>query len=450
MVDFLIVYELEQRELENVTLLGAELERRGYSVAFEKFMYLSYSKMRKKYKNKAKVIVIHSMYNETVIYNLVYAAVGSASKIVNLQWEQVGTIRDENSTTAFRYPKESAKSVPHICWGPKMQEILVRCGMEKERAPVTGPIHMDFLRKEFEGYYKSKDELFDEFDLPKDKKILLFLSSFSYTSLTEEQVAVLLRSLNKERFEAFRKISVDSQKAILEWIEKYLNENPDDIFVYRPHPAEAGNKLLGEYEKRNPRLYVIGKYSVKQWIKTSDVIFNWFSTSMAEVYFDGKDCYVLRPVEMEQERDVAIMRDCKFITRYEDFLAAANGSTEYIASAEALKSYYDVTDVPSYYRCADFLEDVCNTDKYDYNWSSKLKRSFWLRYKKDCVKRIGIGAVHFLRFAVHNLKKVLKLSYNEHYANFYAEMKAKEASNKKAQKEKLELMRIFVKKYNKE
>ena len=52
MIDFLIIYEHEQRELENVTLLGAELERRGYSVCFEKVPFInSYLKLKRKHKN---------------------------------------------------------------------------------------------------------------------------------------------------------------------------------------------------------------------------------------------------------------------------------------------------------------------------------------------------------------------------------------------------------------
>ncbi len=444
MIDFLFVYELEQRELENITLLGAELENRGYRVAYEKYDFLYPRKLRKKYINNVKVVIVHSMYNEKVLYNLVYQAFGFVKKIINLQWEQVGTIKDENSTTAHRYPKQSAKTVPHVCWGPKMQEILIRCGMDKERAPVLGPLHMDFLRKEFDGYYMSREALFKEFGIPTDKKVLLFLSSFSYTSLTEKQLDNLRRILNKDSVEAFHKISVDSQREILEWIERYLNENPDEIFIYRPHPAEAGNKLLREYEQRNSRLFVIGKYSVKQWIKTADVIFNWFSTSMAEVYFDGKDGFVLRPVEMVKEKDVAIMRDCRFITTYEDFVSAAHGCNDLVVSADALKSYYDVTDTPAFVRCADFFEEVITTDKYDYEWTSELEKSFKRQRRKDDLTHFAVGCKHILEFTVNKIKQSFGLNHDKTKIDFYNKRKNDNNEHKKNQAEKLSVMHRFI------
>ncbi|MBO5370215.1 MAG: hypothetical protein J6B23_06015 [Clostridia bacterium] len=444
MIDFLIVYEIEQRELENVTLVGAELMKRGYSVCFEKFPFINKNTLRKKYENNVMVVLTHSMYNDTVLYNLVYAIAGKVNKIVNFQWEQIGSVADEEKLESYRYPKQTAKKIVHLCWGERISDILVKCGMDKKLTPVTGPIHMDFLREEFSGYYMSREELFKKYNIPADKKVMLFVSSFSYTSLTPAHIEILKRSLPEERIYSFQDISIRSQKAILEWIETYIQKNKDVVFIYRPHPVEYGNALLTETESRNPNLYVIKDYSVKQWIKTSDVIFNWFSTSMAEIHYSGKVGYVLRPVELPRDNDVAIMQDCRFLTTYEEFEAAADGTLDYEQSDKLIKEYYSVTEKPAYARCADFLETVISTNEYDYEWSNDILNLFGKKLRKQKLHDICLKFVLPFKITYNHIKKSLKLPYEEVKINFYKKRKLNKENTIKHESEKLAIMKKYI------
>ena len=48
----------------------------------------------------------------------------------------------------------------------------------------------------------------------------------------------------------------------------------------------------------------------------------WMSTAIAEVYMAGKSCHILRPVPIEHEYDPVIYAGAKYVTNYEDFVAA--------------------------------------------------------------------------------------------------------------------------------
>ena len=129
-VDFLIVYETRVRELENVCLLKYELERRGYSVAIIN-TWNSIVNTKKNVKYDAKVVITPSMYNDG-IYDFMKSIVGNMKKIVNLQWEQIGTIGDEKRQDSRFVLKGMASQCMNICWGDvTVNRLLNKSGFDK-------------------------------------------------------------------------------------------------------------------------------------------------------------------------------------------------------------------------------------------------------------------------------------------------------------------------------
>ena len=63
--------------------------------------------------------------------------------------------------------------------------------MDAKNTPVTGAVMMDFLRPEFKGYFKDKETLCKEFGLDPAKQLHLYISSFGYASMTDQEVAEL-------------------------------------------------------------------------------------------------------------------------------------------------------------------------------------------------------------------------------------------------------------------
>ena len=95
--DFLFIYESKVRELESVCLIGQELEKRGYSVAllcwWEPLTNESFVPV------KTKVLLAHAAYNDHSLMNEL-SYVDGMTKVINLQWEQIYSIKDLTNPNA--------------------------------------------------------------------------------------------------------------------------------------------------------------------------------------------------------------------------------------------------------------------------------------------------------------------------------------------------------------
>ncbi|TKD70737.1 surface carbohydrate biosynthesis protein [Pseudalkalibacillus hwajinpoensis] len=384
MIDFLFVYELKQRELESIVLVGNELKKRGYSVEYCHFPYENLNKLRKKYYGKVRTILTHSMYDEKVLYNLVYRLAGPVKKIVNLQWEQIGTLKTEGDINSYRYPKGIAKKILHICWGEKPKENLIRVGMQEDKIAVTGPLQIDFLLPFFKGYYKDRNDLLTSYDLNPNLKTIFFISSFSYASLSDKEILKLKKKVGEVIVEERYNLSVKSQDDFLRWVNILLEKNSDLNFIYRPHPAEYNSMKLKNLIDKHANFKVIRDFSVKQWIGISDKVYTWKSTSIVESYFAKVPCAIVRPTPILREDDVSIMVDAENLDNYEDFAKSINENFDLPIKGEDIKHYYDVNETrPSYLRLAKLLETVYQTSSYDIEWDPKLIKKFQKKFNKE-------------------------------------------------------------------
>lgn len=392
-LDFLILYEHVVREYESITLLKLELERRGYTVDIRQLLD---RKMLKYFTwKKPKVLVASAMYDDKTMNSFVYNNVGVCNKVVNLHWEQVLSEEQENSP--FFNCGQSASYAMHTCWGTAARDRIVKYGVPVENTTITGPIQMDFLRPQFKGYYKDKGNLCKEFNLDPNKKLALYISSFSTAYMSDEEV----EELNKLAGVGFNQFKITSQKTMnttLDWVDKYLDtdEGKNIEFVYRRHPSEWNSPILEEMDKKHENFHLITDYSVKQWIVASDVIFSWISTSIAEIYFAGKSCFVVRPYPVEWEYDPVVYKDCNRIDNYDDFIKCFTAENPpFPISEELMHAHYDFTDTPSYIRMADCLEKVLLEDEGDRRPFDHFKPKFsWLKCFSlvvfHCMFRLGL------------------------------------------------------------
>ncbi|MHB8131222.1 MAG: surface carbohydrate biosynthesis protein [Mobilitalea sp.] len=374
-VDFLFIYESRVRELENDCLLKYELERRGYSVALLNTWYC----IDHKFKHySAKVVISHALMNDGV-FDFIKQYAGKIRKLVNMQCEQIGTNEDNTDNTRFHYTGMAKKGV-HIAWGKiTFDRLMNQSQIPKEQIKLTGQIALDFCRPEFDNYYRSKEDLLKEFKLSKYERINLFISSFSYVNLPDH----VFHQSNINNKSDFAVISVKSQEIILEWIERLLCKEPSQLFIYRPHPAEASNLKLKSMENQYENFCVISKYSVKQWIKIVDQIFTWYSTSIVEVYASGKNCSILRPIKIPYPLDVELYNGARFITNYMEFEASLTKLEKFPINHELLDQYYYIdTKEAAYMKITNALENVYENDTYiivddrakkKINWKQMLK-----------------------------------------------------------------------------
>lgn len=367
-LDFLFLYEHIVREFENDALIMAELERRGYSVALHQLM--DRKKLKYYFWKKPKVIVPSAMYDNETLNSFVYNNVGKLDKVVNLHWEQV--LSREQEESEFYSFTENARKCTHICWGEKAKERIVRKGVPENNAVVTGAVQLDFLYPMFDGYFKSRDELAAEFSLDTSKRWLCYVSSFSCAFMDDKEVEEL-NAMTDLDFAGFKAVGARSMEVTLEWFDRLLSEPgyQDAELIYRPHPCEWQSPPLAEMKKKHKNFHVISDYSVKQWVKCSNTILTWMSTSIAEIYLAKKSCVVVRPEPLFDDYDPVTFAGVNAADSYEKLKTALDTSeTPFPIDEGELKSHYDVDyDYPAYMRICDLLEWTIKNPPRDYPFS---------------------------------------------------------------------------------
>lgn len=424
MIDFLIFYEVKKREFECIVLLGHELKKRGYTVEYVSFYQLNDFKLRKKFFNKVKVAVMPSLYHDNELIRYVYAFAGQVKQIVNLRWEQVYTKEVERDVNSYTMPKGVVQEAIHCNWGKKPQEMLLAAGITLDKLPITGPMHMDLVHSNFDKLYLTKDELYEKYSISKDKKCILFISSYALATQTERQIEQYINEIGSEKREHIKK-RIDNMRrsycATLEWLGAYVEAN-DCTVIYRPHPAENRTMELEMLDSKS-NIYIIGEENVKQWIKCCDLVYTWVSTSIAEAYFANKKCAILRPLPLDDNIDMSIYDNARFITEKTEFINSYyDVQDKMYIDGKVIEDYYEQNEgCFSYIRTANVLEQVLKQD-VSFPWeklSSKIKKQMikltihlWLfkPYRfllkiMGVLKKIGIKLPSFLNSRVENMMK---------------------------------------------
>ena len=376
-LDYLILYEHVVREYESLLLLQTELRRRGYSAEIRQL--LDRKKLRYFTWKKPKVLVSSNLYDNEGLNSHVYNNVGRCDKVVNLHWEQM--LSDTQEAEPWFNFSGNAKKCVQTCWGERTRQRLIDHGVPAQNAVVTGALMMDFLRPEFAGYFKTKQQLCSEFGLNPEQKLLLYISSFGYASMDDKEVQELSQMAGQD-FTDFARVNRESMAATLDWFDRYLTRHPDDQLVYRRHPSEWNSPALLALAEKHANFHVIFEYSVRQWIVAADDILIWMSTAIAEVYFAQKGCHVVRPQPIPHEFDPVIYQGAAALTSYEaleEALGAPHGS--FPIAKEVIEGYFDPAPQPAYLRMADLLEQVLREPARDHPFDSEFKPHFnWLKF----------------------------------------------------------------------
>lgn len=336
MIDFLLLYEGKARESESIILLKENLEDRGYSVQIENLFELQIFFNRK---IKAKVVIVPFLYSNIDLYQNVYCICGTVQKVINLRWEQIFSTKNEKDLSSFGYPKDQAKKAYHICWSEYLRKLLIKSGVDESKSIVTGSIQMDFNTSRFDCMYLNKQEISKKYSIPLNCKWNLLVSSFAYASLSDKEISEMSIRVAPD-VKRFTDISKKTRDELLKWIEHRLKDNSNEIWIYRPHPAERSDNKLIKFKSIYKNFYIISEESVRQWIKVSDKVINWYSTSCADVYFQNKASIIVRPYKLYEERELVLLKDQDFIENEEDFNLVCN-QNDYESINTNIEKYYD-------------------------------------------------------------------------------------------------------------
>lgn len=421
-VDIVIRYEHKVRELESIMLIRMEMERRGYSVAFTaNYDYKSTIRYN------PKLIVSPAIYNEdTLLSDL--KEYGLKRKIVNLLWEQLIGIKDEEAIDCSHNITGAGHKAIAFCWGQRTQSRLVKAGMPVKNTKVVGQINTDFLRGPLSATIMTKDQLATKFGLNKNARWNLFVSSFSYCELDELQKELIIKLCGKKYLNEFTEISNSSREGILNWFENTLSDYPDDIFIYRPHPDEAKKSIiLKNLESKYKNFFVISDLAVKHWINASDMIYNWYSTGIVDAIILNKPYRILRPIIIPKEYDYRLFYNAVHIKSLSEFKEDYPSlEIKDIVDKKLYSEYYYVPDMYVYKEICDILEDMLNTGKYDIKYTLNEKISFGMQYiMSQSIRRLSFVKPLLRKFHIFEsrlnksalIRETLKKGYQKNVAS---------------------------------
>lgn len=409
-MDILIYTEVDNRELDAACLIKTEMERRGYRVAIERYNRICDAGNMLIY--RPKMLILPWLYDSNFLFNFINENNQGKLKLVNLQSEQV--LSENFILNNYHMPKEKCKEGYHLAWGRETAKRFVNNGISEEHIIQAGNLNMDFNSKKFLTVYNTKNEMALEHNLDKEKKWVLFISSFTHPSMTEEE-----RTRYLERFpflKEFVDISIKSQEVLIKWFERFVKENDDYEFIYRPHPVELNNRKLVGLENKYKNFHVISQKSVRQWIFVCEYNLTWFSTSIADVYFQKKPCAILRPLAIPREADCELFYDCESLKEYEEFLDFIKSKQQnaFPIRDERFEKYYGTLECGMIYEeFCDRLEDILKSNEKMSNielrckWLSKIHRnmiSFIFQLNK-LVRMSGCPGVSRNRFMKEQLEE---------------------------------------------
>ena len=365
MADIVIFYELPERELNNANLLKAEFERRGYTVDIKD--YWNYHELIFPIKYKPKLVITQSGYDNGSLERFLLRFKPRIDKMLNLRYEQVIAKNILNSSA--HYPSENMKKLSHICWSEYIKEGMLNQDIPEKKLPVTGDIKTDFSNKLFDSFYKTKDELSEEFGLDKNKEWILFISSFTFNG-NESKNRLLNLNNNLDDAKYLQKWDIDSKKIMVEWIRKFLKNHPEKEFIYRPHPVEHNvvdeDLNILSLDKDFSNFHYINKYAIQEWVRPSDYLNTVISTSIIDVYLLNKQCNVLRPIPLDEGFDNPLLINANFISSFEDFekYNLRKYDDEFPVSDETIQKYYYFGDKLAYELICDYAEEMINDDYF--------------------------------------------------------------------------------------
>lgn len=389
-MDIHIFYEHVEREIYNVFLLKFELEKRGYDVVVSRTL-----EPRLPFFNAPKLILMPWLFGNHNVDDLKICYLRRFEKILNLQYEQV--MSQMWLDTGYHDPTGKAKNCNILCWGQKRKKMLLDYGIPEENLVILGDIRQDFSKHEFKNFFKTKNQLSEEFNIPINHEWHLFISSFSYANPTDVYREYNEEIIGKENSDDWYLTSINSQQKILEWIEKFVSVNPKHEFIYRPHPSEIKStdySYLNELDEKYSNFHFILKYSVQDWILSSDYINTWISTAIVECYSLNKVCNILRPVKVDTYFDIPFYIHADHICDYESFEQRnlSKENSKFPIEDNEIKMYYDTIGSEKFYykEICDYIEFMIENDlfKKDYYYHGPIIDNLVYVFKKILNNRI--------------------------------------------------------------
>ena len=358
-INVVIFYESIEREMQNSLLLKCELRKRGHSTYIFNIFFID--QVINNIDFIPDIVLTPYLYNDNHFEGFKRIFKNKIPRIINLQYEQI--FSDSELKSNIQIPKGKKKNAMHICWNKMWQEKLIENDINRENAILTGSLNIDMCRERFFNIYETKENLSKKYKLDKNKKWILIISSMALANSSNEKRSYYysIDDWGKEKTDERIEIDTKSRDIIVKWIEEYTKENDCEI-IYRPHPGELVNNNLKILSSKYKNIKIIHENSIRTWIKNSDKIHTWYSTSITEIYFMNKICSILRPIDLPKSMHSKLLNSGKFIKTYEEFCNFNNNEIEeFPIDKELILEHFCIDENKyAYEKICDLIEELVN------------------------------------------------------------------------------------------
>ena len=382
-VDVLIIIEHKVRELESACLLKYQFEKKGYSVKIDS-IYPNKEILPLKY--IAKIIFIPWAYNDKdMSYIKCFLKHSPNAKIINLHHEQYSGQDDKN----ICLPLGESVELYHISWGKKFTNGLKKSGVLDNRVFTVGNIKLDFYKNELRNIHLKRSELSSKYNIPIKKKWALFIAN-GYHLMSKSKIESISHSDSEINIK--KDTAIKCRIDFLEYVDRYLSDNLNTVFIYRPHPVYADidkqEKEIVKLRKKYPNnFFIISDLTISNWLVNSDICISFHSTSAAETCMCSKPYYLFRTKKLDYKLDYVFFNNYKYvISDYDDFSnALSNNNYDNNILKSALEDYFKIDSNYTFEKIVDSAIECDNLV------IKKYTRKMWLiNLIRAYIKRIMI------------------------------------------------------------
>ena len=407
---------------------------------------------------RTKVLLLSACYSDNG-YAWFTGEALEFEKVINLQWEQVimNGVAESKGINDWYFRGEALKN-RYVCWGENNQEYLhKRFGIGTGQTRVCGYLPLDFYRDNLRDATMKREELFSRYGLDPARKTLLFISSFAEAGKPMSDAAILDEDEDEQESRDNVALQESSQRMILEWFRQLAADEEGIQIVYRPHPAEANNPKVLRYAREVPNIRVIPQESIRNWIMNCDILCNWQSTSMIELYAAGKKSLILRPKEIPFQRAMPIFEEGHFtaVKTYEDLLAGVRAEhPAFPVEEDRLLRFYSITDRAAYERVGQYLIDTLEDPDYrsrDIGGHATAKGRILHRVlrKANTAKATAARGIYRLLRGNPDTPRGQKIEENYVHYRYFVQMMRQNRTSRRELREKIDAYKGMIQKNTK-
>jgi hypothetical protein len=338
-IDIIFFVEHKDRELNSIMLMTKLLNKKyGYKsiilpMHFSLFWLLIY---------KPRVVASYFIQSEKTFPVAFIRKIFPKSRFISMNWEQL------LSPVNLIYKKVSddfsKKQVSHLSWSNNYKEYLIDAGVSEHNIHVTGclPLSEPMVRE----YGENTSALIGKYNLHKYEKIIFFPLNLAWALLSSRELSFRMRrGYDSEVLEEHYSLANDTKKIILKWISKASKNNPNYIFIVRPHPnistTQCHNEFAFDQELRE-NVVITKEFSAYDWLFVSNKNYSNWSTVIHDSIVMGHHGCLLKPLPRPKWLNVLWNDRVENISNYEEFEQSLH-----LANSSHLKSDFPNISVPS-------------------------------------------------------------------------------------------------------